>query len=230
MYESKFRMSRKENYFLAKKYLVASIYSGAKIEGVDVTFSETETLLNGTNVPHLTVDDILVVCRLRNAWRFVLNHPEEEFGLEYVCRVNAEVSNNASPAWGELRTGNIGITGTAYVPAIPKESEVREAIARIMAQENPIERALDYYLYGCRTQLFWDGNKRTSFICANKILMDAGEGILHIRDRHFSEFSEQLQNFYRTGDGTLLKTFLYENCLEGMESPAAPPSAFSYEK
>lgn len=226
MYEGKFQMSKEENYFLAKKYLVASIYSGARIEGVNVTFPETEALLNGINVPHLTVDDILVVRNLRNAWRFVLNNPDEVFGLDYICRVNADVSNNESLSWGQLRTGRIGISGTDYVPPIPEEGAVRESIARILAQKNPIERALDYYLYGCKAQLFWDGNKRTSFICANKVLMDAGAGILNIRETHFREFSGRLQQFYNTGDGTPLKNFLYENCLEGMEIPSAAPTAF----
>lgn len=221
MFESKYQMSKEENFFLAKKKLISSIYSGARIEGVNVTFPETEALLNGINVPRLTVDDILVVRNLRNAWRFVLNNPEEPFGLDYACRVNAEVSNNESLAWGKLRTGKIGISGTDYVPAVPQEENVRENVERIMTQQNPIDRALDYYLYGCREQLFWDGNKRTSFICANKILMDAGAGILNIREEDFVEFAGQLQNFYNTGEGTRLKTFLYESCLEGMEGHAA---------
>lgn len=217
MFESKYCMSKEEGFFLAKKQLVSSIYSAARIEGVNVTFPETEALLNGINVPHLNVDDILVVRNLRNAWRYVLNNPEDVFSLEYACRVNAEVSNNESLAWGKLRTGRIGISGTNHVPDVPQEDTVREKIAVILKQENPIDRALDYYLYGCREQLFWDGNKRTSFICANKILMDAGAGILNIREKDFVDFAEQLQNFYNTGDGAELKVFLYEKCLEGME-------------
>lgn len=220
MYESKYNLGKKANYFLAKKNLVASIYSSARIEGINVTFPETEAILNGINVSRLNVDEILVVRNLRNAWKYVLNNPDDPFNLEYACRVNAEVSNNESLAWGTLRTGRVGISGTDYVPEVPQEGAVRAMIEQILAQENPIDKALDYYLYGCRQQLFWDGNKRTSFICANKILMDSGAGILNIRDKHFTEFAEKLQAFYTTGDGTQLKAFLYESCLEGMELPA----------
>ena len=33
-----------------------------------------------------------------------------------------------------------------------------------------------------RSQLFWDGNKRTSSICANKIMIENGNGIIKVPD------------------------------------------------
>ncbi len=36
MFEDKYHLTKEENIFLAKKLLVASIYSGARIEGVNV--------------------------------------------------------------------------------------------------------------------------------------------------------------------------------------------------
>ena len=43
-----------------------------------------------------------------------------------------------------------------------------------MQIENATDRAIEYMLYGMRRQLFWDGNKRTSTICANKIMIGNG--------------------------------------------------------
>ena len=37
-------------------------------------------------------------------------------------------------------------------------------------------------LYGMRSQLFWDGNKRTSMIIANKIMIENGKGIITIKE------------------------------------------------
>lgn len=37
-------------------------------------------------------------------------------------------------------------------------------------------------LYGMRNQLFWDGNKRTSMIIANKIMIMNGKGIILVKD------------------------------------------------
>lgn len=37
-------------------------------------------------------------------------------------------------------------------------------------------------LYEMKNQLFWDGNKRTSTICANKIMIENDNGIIRIPD------------------------------------------------
>ena len=60
------------------------------------------------------------------------------------------------------------ITGTDYIPTIPNKNDVEREIQQILQIENATERAIEYMLYGMRSQLFWDGNKRTSTICANK--------------------------------------------------------------
>ena len=41
--DNKFNLTVEENVFLAKKLLVGSIYSSAKIEGVNTTFPELKT-------------------------------------------------------------------------------------------------------------------------------------------------------------------------------------------
>ena len=84
-----------------------------------------------------------------------------------ICKVNELVARNESIEWGVLRKGSVSITGTEYVPEIPNESKVKEEIEKILNIENTTERAIEYMLYGMRSQLFWDGNKRTSTICAN---------------------------------------------------------------
>ncbi|MDR2063449.1 MAG: hypothetical protein LBQ02_01485 [Candidatus Nomurabacteria bacterium] len=66
----KFHLTFEQSIFLAKKVLVESIYSVAKIEGVNTTYPETETILDGVNVPTARLDDIAVILNLRDAWRF----------------------------------------------------------------------------------------------------------------------------------------------------------------
>ena len=117
-----------------------------------------------------------------------------------------------------MRTGRVGIGGTDYVLPIPEKAVVEKDIDGILTSDkSTTEKALDYYLYGCHSQLFWDGNKRTSFIAANKILIDGGAGLLRIDDSMFAEFNTQLQKYYDTGDGAEFKKFLYDNCLVGIE-------------
>ena len=72
-------------------------------------------------------------------------------------------------------------------------------------------------LYGMRSQLFWDGNKRTSMIAANKILISNGKGILTIQDKDLQKFSTLLTEFYNTNNSEKIEEFLYGNCIFGIE-------------
>ena len=66
----RFTMTREENVFVAKRNLVDYIYNSAKLEGCNVTFPETQTILDGVNVGSVTLDDVQTILNLRDAWRF----------------------------------------------------------------------------------------------------------------------------------------------------------------
>lgn len=215
--EDKYNLTLEENTFLAKKMLVNNIYSNAKIEGCNVTFPETETILNGVNVPNLKLDDIQCILNLRDAWKYVISTIEQEFNLEYICKINEYVARNESLEWGKIRTGKVLISGTEYVPEIPNNQKVIKQIEEINQIPNITKRAIKYMLYGMRSQLFWDGNKRTSMIAANKILISNGKGILTILDKDLKQFSELLTDFYNTNNSEKIEKFLYENCIFGIE-------------
>lgn len=71
-------------------------------------------------------------------------------------------------------------------------------------------------LYGMRSQLFWDGNKRTSTIVANKIMIENGKGIIKIPDSKLVEFNILLSDFYSTNNMKKIKQFIYEYCIDGI--------------
>ena len=85
-----------------------------------------------------------------------------------------------------------------------------------MQIENATERAIEYMLYGMRIQLFWDGNKRTSTICANKIMIENGVGIIKVPDNKLEEFNNLLSEFYSTNNNFKIKQFIYDNCIDGI--------------
>ena len=215
--KDKYNLTLEENTFLAKKMLLSNIYSNAKIEGCNVTLEQTENILNGVNVPNLKLDDIQCILNLRDAWKYVISTIEQEFKLEYICKINEYVARNESLEWGKLRTGKVLISGTEYVPEIPNTQEVIKQIEEINQIPNITKRAIKYMLYGMRSQLFWDGNKRTSMIAANKILISHGKGILTILDKDLKQFSELLTDFYNTNNSDKIEVFLYENCIFGIE-------------
>lgn len=94
----------------------------------------------------------------------------------------------------------MGIAGVEYRPTIPVENEVIAEMNRILNMSCVTERALTYMLWAMRKQLFWDGNKRTSIISANKILIEHGKGNVTIEEENLGEFNERLSKFYETND------------------------------
>lgn len=214
--ENKYNMTLEQNIFLAKRNLVDNIYANARMEGINITFPQTKTILDGVNVPNLKIDEIQCVLNLRDAWKFVIANIDEEFNTEFICKINEYVARNESLEWGKLKTGRVEITGTEYIPEVPDKNKVAKEVNDILKIENATERAITYMLYGMRSQLFWDGNKRTSTIAANKIMISNGAGIIKVPDNKLEEFNKLLTEFYNTNDMTKISKFIYENCIDGI--------------
>ncbi len=211
------KLTKKQNIFLAKKVLVANIYNSAKLEGINTTYPDTKTILDGVNVSSLKLDEINCILNLRDAWNFVLKNIESPVNLDFVCKVNSFVSRNESLEWGTLRNGKVGINGVDYIPEVPIKEEIENEINRILLEENAVEKAIKLMFYLMRSQIFWDGNKRTSMLVANKIMIENGCGIITIKEEYINEFNKLLTDFYNTNDMTKIKQFIYDNCIFGLE-------------
>ena len=68
-------MDKVKNILLAKKYIVESIYSSVKIEGLALTFPETASIMEneGITKKDYTYDDVNFVNDLKHAWQFLFN-------------------------------------------------------------------------------------------------------------------------------------------------------------
>lgn len=207
-------LTREQNIFLAKKSFVELVYNTAYIEGCNVTFPQTQTIIDGAVVNGLTVDDIQTVLNLRDAWKYCINSIDEPLTLNYACKINELVSRNESLQWGKLRNGKVFVG--EFEPSIPVEHEVLQEIQRINAISDDVEKALEYFAYACKQQLFWDGNKRTSTIIASKILIESGNGILTIGKDNAEEFNTTLNNWYLEGELDPLKSCL-RKCIKTLE-------------
>ena len=214
--QDKYNLTLEQNIFLAKRNLVDNIYANARMEGLNITFPETKTILEGVNVPNLKIDEIQCILNLRDAWKYLINNIHADFNLDFICKINELVARNESIAWGVLRLGGVQITGTDYIPEIPDEEVVKKQINNILKIENATEKAIEYMLYGMRSQLFWDGNKRTSIICANKIMIENGCGIIKVPDNKLKDFTILLSEFYSTNNKEKIKQFIFDNCIDGI--------------
>ncbi len=216
-FPDKFHLTKEQITFLAKKKWDENVYCGMKMENRAVTFPQTRTILNGVNVPSVQLDDIQAILNMRDVWKYLLSTVDEPVTIEYLCKLNEYIARNEALEWGKLRSGSVGISGTEYMPPVPKYETVKAELEQILkADTSATEKALDLFAWGTRGQFFWDGNKRTSMTLANKILIHAGAGILTITDKHMERFNELLLDYYNTGAYEQLKIFLYENAIQGM--------------
>ena len=206
-------MNREENVFLAKKLFTELVFNTAYIEGVNVTFPQTQAIIDGAIVNNVPVSDIQTVLNLRDAWKYILETLDAPLTLDYICKVNERVSKNESLNWGALRNGTVGVSGTDYVPPIPKREDVEKDLYGINKIKDAIERSTEYFCYAVREQLFWDGNKRTSTIISSKLLIEAGQGVLTIGKSNALDFNEALLHFYDTADKAPLKECL-KKCIK----------------
>ena len=113
----------------------------------------------------------------------------------------------------------IWISGTDYEPPVPNRKATEEALINILstADTSATDKALKAFVWGTRGQFFWDGNKRTSLMLANKILVSSGSGIMTITDKYMEQFNTLLLDYYNTGFPETLKQFLYNNAIQGMK-------------
>ena len=215
--DDKFHLTKEQNLFLAKKVLVSNIYNSARLEGINTTYPDTKTILEGVNVPSLKLDEINCILNLRDAWNYTLSNIDEEVNLDFICKVNSFVSRNESLEWGVLRNGKVGINGVDYIPEIPQKDIITKNIKEILKQGSITEKALNLMLYLMRSQIFWDGNKRTSMIVANKILISNGCGIITIKEENIREFNILLTEYYNTNNKNKIIKFLCDKCIFGIE-------------
>ena len=218
-FKDKFQLNKQQSLFLAKKKWDENVYCGMKMENRAVTFPQTQTILNGVNVPNVQLDDIQAILNMRDAWKFLLSTVEEEITFAYWCKLNEYIARNEALEWGKLRTGSVGISGTDYEPPVPDREETEKELRNILTSvgASATDKALEAFAWGARGQFFWDGNKRTSLMLANKILIMAGAGLMTITDRYMERFNELLLHYYNTGEAGELKKFLYENAIQGVK-------------
>lgn len=216
-YINKYNMTKEQNTFLAKRNIVDSIWKSANLEGIAVTYPETQAILDGGKVNGLKMDEIVTINNLKHAWYFILENEDVPNNFNILREINKIVGANLIINCGNLRTTPVSVGGTDWKPPFPIESQIKEELEDNLKIENETERAITIMLWGMRRQMFIDGNKRTSMLFANKIMIENGCGIITISVDKQQDFFTKLLKFYETNDMEELKKWIYDNCIDGIK-------------
>ena len=211
--ENKFKMSIEDNIFLAKRNIIDIIWKSACLEGLNVTFPDTEAICNRLVVSSIEVDKVIAINNLKHAWQFILDNIDYPIDYPYICKIHQYVGSNLFRNAGFIRNYPVSVGGKLDMPI---ESKIKEEIAEINTIDNETDRAITMMLHLMRRQMFGDGNKRTSMLAANQIMISSGVGIISIPIDLQRSFSELLVKFYETNNMEEIKNFVYKFCIEGI--------------
>lgn len=206
---NKFNLTREQNVFIAKRNIVDYIWKSANLEGIGVTYPETQAIYDGGIVNRLTVDNIIAICNLKNAWQFILENKDINYNFNVLCHIHKLVADRLvlEQDLGKIRT-----------TPVPIESQIIEELNSLLNQEDKskTEIAIEVMLYIMRRQMFIDGNKRVAMLFANRIMIDNGCGIISIAQEYQPTFYEKLIKYYETNDMNDLKKWIYDHCIDGI--------------
>lgn len=219
--ENKFNLTREQNVFIAKRNIVDYIWKSANLEGIGVTYPETQAIYDGGIVNGLTVDNIIAINNLKYAWQFILENEDIAYDYKVLCQLHKITVDKLvlEQNLGKIRTTPVNIGGTSLKPLFPIESQIKEELDEILNQDNKTktEIAIEIMLWVMRRQMFIDGNKRVAMLFANKIMIDNGCGIISISQENQPLFYEKLIKFYESGDNTDIKQWIYDTSIDGIQ-------------
>ena len=219
--ENKFNLTREQNVFIAKRNIVDYIWKSANLEGIAVTYPETQAIYDGGIVNGLTVDKIIAINNLKYSWQFILENVDIEYDYKVLCHLHKLTCDKLvlENDLGRIRSTPVNIGGTKWKPQFPIESQIKEELEALLKQNNKTktEIAIEIMLWIMRKQMFIDGNKRVAMLFANKIMVDNGCGIITISQENQPTFFEKLIKYYESGEMSDLKQWIYNTSIDGID-------------
>lgn len=190
-------------------------WKSAQIEGNTYTLLETETLLKDLQeAKGKKHEEAVMLLNHKNALKAILERPAwfERISISKIEDVHTVLTEGLDVE-RNLRHTRVGITGTRYRP-LDVESQIREAVEDmcnlINGKEEPYEKALLALLLIAYIQPFMDGNKRTSRLIANAILIAANCCPLSFRTVAANDYRAALLLFYEQNNVSAFKRMFLE--------------------
>ncbi len=213
--------------FRFHRMLPEFVWDAGVLEGNPFTFPEVKTLLDGITVGGRKLSDQEQILNLAESSKRLLAlvkinefHPDKTM----FCALHGIVARNEALEWGNFRgegretnyTPDVSLGEHGRYTPLPTVAGAPELNRVFLAGtdalntliDNPLERALAFFLFGALQQFFFDGNKRTSRFMMNGILMSHGIDAISIPARRAQEFNESMVRFYLSKEATEMMVFL----------------------
>ena len=184
-----------------ERFVIELSWKSSKIEGNTYTLLDTELLLReGVEAPGHSREEAVMILNHKKAFSYILEATAQfsEPSVALITDIHRLLVAGLNVAFG-LRRRLIGITGSLYHPlSVPTQIEeaCAEMIRAMRRMNEPYSKALLMIAGISYIQPFEDGNKRTSRLCGNAVLMAAGCAPLSYRNISEISYREAMLTFY----------------------------------
>lgn len=187
-----------------ERFVIELSWKSSKIEGNTYSLLETESLIKEQKeAVGKSKDDAIMILNHKIVFEEILKNKNDfkNLSISKINQLHNLLIKNLHVTTG-IRKQAVGITGTTYQP-LDSEHQLREAYEKtvnvINNSKDIFEKALISHFMISYVQPYADGNKRTSRMLTNAILLAYDLYPLSYRSVNEDEFKKALILFYEQG-------------------------------
>jgi Fic family protein len=198
-----------------ERFMIELSWKSSKIEGNTYSLLETEALIKQSQeAAGKTKQEATMILNHKDAFRIIVENRNafKTLSMTSIMELHNTLTKGLSITSG-IRKQAVGITGTTYKP-LDNEWQIKDALEKLIQTVNtvnyPLEKALIITSMLSYIQPFTDGNKRTSRMLSNAILLGYDYFPLSYRSVDENEYKEALILFYETNNLYYIKRLFLE--------------------
>lgn len=206
-----------------ERFTIELAWKSSNIEGNTYTLLETESLIKERKeAKGKTREEAIMILNHKNAFEETVKHSKDfsTISLSILSQLHNVLVKDLHVTTG-VRKQAVGITGTTYVP-LDNEHQIREALEKtiliINETKNIFEKAFIAHIMIAYIQPFADGNKRTSRMITNAILLAHDLYPLSYRSVDVDVFKKALIIFYEQGSICEIKRLFIDQIIFANET------------
>ncbi len=187
-----------------ERFIIELSWKSSQIEGNTYTLIETETLIKQNIKAHGHSDEeAVMILNHKKAFEVILDKKDSFKKLDFADIIQLHQVLTKGLITSGVRSQKVKISGTQYEPLSDKhqiENVLRQLIERVNKTEYSPEKALILAIMIAYIQPFADGNKRTSRMLSNAVLMAYDYFPLSYRNIDVNEYRSAMVVFYETNN------------------------------
>lgn len=198
-----------------ERFVIDLAWKSSKIEGNTYSLLETEILIKSGQIsPGHTTEETTMILNHKTAFDTILTKRKafKTINLSDIMQLHNTLIQNLNIEPG-VRKHPVAITGSNYLP-LDNQWQINEALDKLIASLNsashPFEKALIASCMIAYIQPFADGNKRTSRMFTNAILLAYDYYPLSYRAVSEIDYKKALISFYEQNSLVQLKKILIQ--------------------